>query len=339
LDVHPTKLARPVVTSAASSFTWVANPDATDYFVYVYDVNPAVDLDAVPLDRVLTDGATEFNVDDAPVPAGDYWFSVQALAEFVGLDSHLAHVGSFTVSNRLDNPVNHTPLRWQDYRAIIYTPDPEALNYNVYVFDSLEAAIAGTVDDAVAVSRGVTHTAQSSASGGTTMLLPPVVADGDRLIDVRLLRYDNLNGSDATRDLPQGYIPGGRGDSYFAGNGLGDTTNLRPGQYWFRIQAVARADSEYSDSGLSNRIGPFTVTMGPDEARDLIEARRAEIGNTPAATLRLIDLRGPAEFAQEGNVRFFDDRRLPATFNANQAAAEAIFGHEDDKDAVTILLL
>jgi hypothetical protein len=185
----------------------------------------------------------------------------------------------------------------------------------------------------VAVSRNVVETAQSISTGGTAQLRPPVVPAGARLIDVRLLQYENLNGSDATRVLPAGYTPGGVGDSYFAGDGTGDTTNLRPGQYWFRIEAVA-ANAQNFNSDLSARIGPFTVSMGPDEVRGLIEAWvAAYLAANPGAdyaqitaamrgsqsTLRLVDVRGAAEIGDEGYPRFFTDRFTIAATEAGNA--------------------
>jgi len=225
----------------------------------------------------------------------------------------------------LATPVNRTPTRWRDYRAIIYTPDPLAASYNVYVFATEAAAQAGTPSDAIAIARNVTETARSGSSGGSALLLPPVVTAGDRLVDVRLLQYENLNGSDAIRTgpgiggLPAGYMPGGIGDSYFSGPSpsQGDTTNLKAGQYWFRIQAVAIPTTEYTDSNLSASIGSFTITMGPDEARALIESRLSDLGTS----FRIVDLRGAAETADEGYIRYTTDAFLnTATQNAVDAA-------------------
>jgi len=227
------------------------------------------------------------------------------------------------VKTPLTTPVNATPTRWQDYRAIIYTPDTLASGYNVYVFDNLTAANAGNISDAVAVARDVKNTPRSGSSGGSALLLPPVVTAAQELIDVRLIQYENLNGSNATRILPAGYTPGGIGESYFAGPApsAGDTTNLKPGQYWFRIQAVAADTSVNTDSNLSARIGPFTVAMGPDEARDLIEANLANVGTS----FRIVDLRGGDETVTEGHLRYTTNAFLN---NATQTAVDnALLSH------------
>ena len=203
-------------------------------------------------------------------------------------------------------------------------------------------------------------------------MVPPIVATDSSLFDVRLLQYEAVNSSGVTRTLKPGYTPAGMGDSYFPGgcNGTcggipdgmfsatnpnshppnapcrvpgfvhGDTTNLKPGQYWFAIQAVA-ADSA-NNSALSAVRGPLTISMGPDEARELIEGRLGDLGATATSLLRLIDLRGPTEFGEEGTVRYFGDepgnRRVWADFDT-QEKAEAIFGHVGNKKAVTIMVL
>ncbi|MCL2226292.1 MAG: S-layer homology domain-containing protein [Oscillospiraceae bacterium] len=213
----------------------------------------------------------------------------------------------------------------QNYRWLFYIPVEGAASYNVYAFATFEAAQVGT--DYVAVARGVVETEGP---------VSPEAPEGHNRIDVRLLQFEG----EATRDLPAGYTPAGIGDSFFPGAGQGDTTNLKPGQYWFRMRAVSD-DASVADSGLSEvQEFPLTIAMGPDELRALIEANIDSIGTTPQDTFRLIDLRNAAEFADEGNLRFFDeaDRFVHAQFNT-QEAAEAIFGHVDDKSAVTIVVI
>jgi len=183
---------------------------------------------------------------------------------------------------------------------------------------------------------------------------------GKLLIDVRLLMYDDVEPNEVTRTLPTSYIPGGIADSYFAGgcdgscNGVphgiaeageefagrprphtdnspcvkleepfvpGDKTNLIPGQYWFRVQAIAGA----TKSGLSalpdpplmpaspptgvtpTRTAPpnpFSIAMGPTEAKELIEDNLTKITNASDNSVRFIDLRPPAEIGDEGRIRY-----------------------------------
>ena len=219
----------------------------------------------------------------------------------------------------------------QNYRWLFYIPVEGADSYDVYAFATFEDAVAGT--DYVAVARNVVETEGSTSTGGTTGGTAPDVPEGHNRIDVRLIQFEG----EATRTLPAGYTPAGIGDSWFPGTGQGDTTNLVPGQYWFRMRATS-TDNAVNSSELSavNEL-PFTIAMGPDEVRAYLEANLDRIG-TPS--LRLIDLRGPAEFADEGNLRFFEeaDRYVWADFDT-QEKAEEIFGHVDNKGAVTILLL
>ena len=216
-----------------------------------------------------------------------------------------------------------------NYRWIIYTPVEGATYYNVYAFATFDDAVEGT--NYVAVARNVVDTIGSISEGGTTVATSPEVPEGMNRIDVRLLQFEG----EATRTLPSNYTPAGLGDSFFPGDGRGDTTNLRPGQYWFRIRAVSDDDSVQSSEMSAVQDLPFTIAMGPDELRAYLEANLERIG-TPS--LRLIDLRNPAEFADEGNLRFFEDRYVHAEFNTLETA-QAIFGHVNNKDAVTIIVL
>jgi len=217
----------------------------------------------------------------------------------------------------------------QNYRWLFYIPVEGATGYDVYAFRTYADAQAGT--NYVAVSRNVIETDGSTSTGGTTGGTAPEVPEGNNRIDVRLLQFTG----EATRTLPAGYTPAGLGDSFYPGDRQGDTTNLKPGQYWFRLRAVSD-DNNVRNSELSevNEL-PFTIAMGPDEVRAYLEANLDRIGTS---TLRLIDLRNPAEFEDEGNVKFFDDRYVHADFNT-QETAEAIFGHVNNKGAVTIFLL
>ncbi|MCL2200439.1 MAG: S-layer homology domain-containing protein [Oscillospiraceae bacterium] len=216
----------------------------------------------------------------------------------------------------------------QSYRWLFYIPVEGATGYNVYAFATFEDAQEGT--NYVAVARNVVETEGSTSTGGTTGGTAPEVPDGHNRIDVRLIQFEG----EATRTLPTGYIPGGIGDSFYPGDRQGDTTNLKPGQYWFRLRAISSEDN-VTDSELSavNEL-PFTIAMGPSELRAYLEANLDRIG-TP--TLRLVDLRNPAEFADEGNMRFFEeaDRYVWADFDT-QEKAEEIFG--TDK-SITIIVV
>lgn len=222
----------------------------------------------------------------------------------------------------------------QNYRWLFYIPVNGATAYNVYAFTSYEAAQAGA--NYVAVSRNIIETPGSTSTGGTTGGTAPQVPEGHNRIDVRLIKFEGT----ATRELPEGYTAAGFGDSFYPGDRQGDTTNLKPGQYWFRMRAVSDDDS-IQDSAMSEVLEfPLSIAMGPDEARAFIEANLDLLGTTPDAMLRLIDLRGPTEFSDEGNVRFFDeaDRYVWADFDTLEKA-EAIFGHVYNKSAVSILVL
>ena len=222
-------------------------------------------------------------------------------------------------ATQLDTPVVEQN---QNFRWLIYTPVEGATGYNVYAFATHADAVAGT--DYVAVARNVVETIGSTTAGGTTLATAPEIPEGQNRIDVRLLQFEG----DATRTLPAGYTPAGLGDSWFPGDAQGNTTNLKPGQYWFRLRAVSDDDTIQSSELSAVNAMPFTIAMGPDEFRAFVEANLDKIG-TPA--LRFVDLRNPAEFAAEGNVRFFtaEDRHLGATF-ATQEDAEAIFGTDKD---------
>jgi len=277
---------------------------------------------------------------------------------------------------------------WQEYRAIIFETDPNASGLNVFVFDNLadaNAATAATAESlAIAVARDVSRTDHSMSIGGTTHVRPPVLEENQGLIDVRLLQFEELNDSGATRVLPADFTPGGIADSYFAGGcdgscrgvpeGMtgdrpnahtatseclvpgftqGDTTNLRPGSFWFRIQAVPADPATHSPSELGGRlvddaivgIGPYSISMGPSEVRKVIEdwitahlaanpnatyEQILEALSDPQSSLRLIDLRGPAEFRDEGNPRFFAERITNATINtADDEALAELFPNKE----------
>jgi len=217
-------------------------------------------------------------------------------------------------AERLSTPevrLNH------NYRSLIFTPDAEASSYTLYVFATFADAQAG--ENAIARAVDVQPTIGSTAAGGTTQTPAQQLDDGEVLIDVRLVQFEATAGNAAVvRTLPASYTPAGIGDSWYPGDGQGDTTNLRPGQYWFRLQAIGAQPAQNSllsevaliseeEPGHTN---PFSISMGPDEGRALLEELRAtrpnDFGTTSAHTVRLIDLRPETERAEEGHPRFFE---------------------------------
>jgi len=197
-----------------------------------------------------------------------------------------------------------------NYRSLIFTPETDSgfESYTLYAFATYADAAAGT--NAVARAVDVQPTIGSTAAGGTTQTPAQQLEEGEVLIDVRLTQFEATPGNEAfIRTLPAGYAPAGIGDSWYPGDGQGDTTNLRPGQYWFRLQAVAEDEAQNSPLSAVYE-NPFSIAMGPDEGRALIESLRAErpddFGTTPDHSVRLIDLRPAGERAEEGHIRFFE---------------------------------
>ena len=232
------------------------------------------------------------------------------------------------------NPCKHT-----QFRSLIFIPITGATGYNVHAYASRDDAVSNA--NAVAIAKNVAPTIESTSTGGTMKQVPMELTDDEVLIDVRLIQFENTPGSDVTRELPGGYTPAGLGDTYYPGDGSGDKTNLKPGQYWFRLQAVDvsgnAVDSElsaiYSDGDA------LTIAMGPDETRDRLNEilrTKGKPGTTPDSTFRIVDLRSFPEFGDEGYIRF-SERTEIVEFNTTQKA-EAIFGHVDDKSAVTIFV-
>ena len=228
------------------------------------------------------------------------------------------------------NPAKHT-----QFRSLIFEAVAGATGYNVFAYATLDDAKADR--NPVAVAENVAPTIESISTGGTMGQLPMELVGGEVLIDVRLIQFKALIPG-ATRELPAGYTPAGLGDTYCPGDGSGDKTNLKPGQYWFRMQAVApegvSALCDFYDDGDA-----FSIAMGPDEARAKIEETFIAKGN-PGTTLdssfRIVDVRALPEFGDEGYIRF-SERIMVGDFNTVEKA-EAIFGHTEDKSAVTIFV-
>ena len=263
---------------------------------------------------------------------------------------------TFAAADKLDTPVliqkstpqapskeadgtPRNPYQHNQYRSLIFEPVEGATGYNVYAYRTKADAIADT--NRVAVAKDVDSTI-GSQSGGGTMGDSAVRLEGDeKLIDVRLIQFEDIEPG-ATRDLPEGYEPAGLGDAYFPGAGQGDTTNLKPGQYWFRLQATDKDDPS-RDSDLCEIYEdeePFSLAWGPDEARDKLEEMLAvaKPGDTAEDDFRIVDLRGPREFSDEGYIRFSEGNRYTVDLFSTTEKAEALFGHTDDKSAVTIFV-
>ena len=220
-------------------------------------------------------------------------------------------------------------------RSLVFEPVEGATGYNVYAYATKADAEADT--NRVAVAENAQPTLPSKSPNGTTAAASITPLEDEVLIDVRLIQFKDIK-EGATRTLPEGYTPAGMGDTWFPGDGTGDTTNLKPGQYWFRVQAAdAKTPANNSDlSGIYEDGDAFSIAVGPDEAKDMIEGLLAtkKLGDT----LRIVDLRGAAEFSDEGIVRFAEtDRHAHTDFNTVEKA-EAIFGHAKDKSEVTIFV-
>ena len=222
------------------------------------------------------------------------------------------------------NPASHT-----QYRSLIFKTVEGATGYNVYAYAT--KADAESDKNRVAESLNAQETLQSGSTGGTMSQSPMKLEDGEMLIDVRLIQFTDVK-EGATRTLSEDYTPAGLGDTYYPGPaGSGDKTNLKPGQYWFRVQAVDAEDAAKSSalSTIYEDGDAFSIAAGPNEARDLLEAQLKDKGlpgTAPGASWNLVDLRGPFEFSDEGVTRFSEStRKTPGDFNTAEKA-EAIFG-------------
>ena len=233
------------------------------------------------------------------------------------------------------NPARHT-----QFRSLIFEPVQGATGYTVYAYASRADAENNT--NPVAFAQNIAPTIGSQSGGGTQGTSAIELTGDEVLIDVRLIQFEAIEDS-ATRTLPVDYTPAGLGDSYFPGDGSGNKTNLKPGQYWFRLQAVDNANSG-KNSNLSEIYADgdaFSISVGPDEAADILAPLLAagKLGDTPDATLRIVDLRGAAEISDEGYLRFSEGSRIPAGEFNTVKEAEALFGHINNKDAVSIFIL
>jgi hypothetical protein len=199
-----------------------------------------------------------------------------------------------TSSTQLAMTVVQTPNEPNMSRATGWDHVPGAGSYIMFVFDDYTAA-----EDATAET--VAELAAASAEFEAT---------GERIVtDVRMITFVELNGSGAVRaaPIPADWEPAGLGASAFAAGSVNgaNTTNLVPGQYWIRVQAIAEDQAANTDSELSEVhaiVDSFNIAMGPDEAKAYIERRLADVGTT----LHIIDVRGenPQETGDEGYIRY-----------------------------------
>ena len=220
-------------------------------------------------------------------------------------------------------------------RTVTITAVPGAESYTIELYDTFESAETGT--DPVAWAEGITTTGAA----------------------IQLRHISNYQG-DATRILPDGYIPAGIG----ASNGPParpdeeygrDDNNLIPGAYWIRVRAVADPDSGRTDSGLSSvpaETAVHIISMGPTETRDIIEKYftgggvAADLKN-PNSPLRLVDIRSgsgdtlntPAEQRAHGTIRFFDEVRYFGGITYDYLMDPELGGKVFPNKDATILLL
>jgi len=133
------------------------------------------------------------------------------------------------------------------------------------------------------------------------------IARADGVSGAVTVREQQFTGS-GTRTLPAGYERGGRGISnqLEALREAGFSTNLVPGVYFFGVQAIT-TDPDFTNSPVAIQAAaqqPLIINMGPDEARDFINARVSQVGTT----LRIVDVRNnPNESATEGYLRYTTD--------------------------------
>ena len=253
-----------------------------------------------------------------------------------------------TVGAPLESPFGgiQNPARSTQFRLLLFEEIEGATGYDVYVFRSRADAQTNDASKAIAVSRNQTSTVPSQAGGGTQGTAAIALEEGQVGIDVRLIQYDEIEAG-TTRVLPAGYTPAGLGDSYMPGTpGSGDTTNLKPGQYWFTVSAVDVNNPSIASDLCDPHDDAYSIAIGPDEAADIIAPRLDELGVGEYPTLRLIDLRAWPEHGDEGVVRYFGgeydectDRLLHHEHFNTVERAEAVFGHVDDKSAVTIFVM
>ena len=331
-----TRLPQPTgATITDNTLSWT-NPAGTDVIVYAFPVGAllnttthgttdvffhsnntyfartqAVRYALVPVGTTSFDLRAGFN---PLLPDGNYIIRVQAVNAVGTHNSLLSPILNYTLTR--------TPLAVPDvsfvapiwggqptaWRSVNVTTVPDATGYNIYVFASAAAAATGNPAYAVAVARNVSNSVVREFASGLTFqnsLNPP--GTGQVQFDFRLLQYVELNNSGVIRTLPAGYTPADVGVSTPPGvSTTGNTSNLSPGMYWFRISAVD-ATGEFGNSAMSPVMDPLSISVGPTEARGMIEQLLAA-GAVPGVDFHVLDIRtmpnAGLESANEGIIRF-----------------------------------
>ena len=193
-------------------------------------------------------------------------------------------------------------------RTLAIVPVDGAIGYDVYAFNSMEAALSDVDgENAVAIARNVTTeviTTESLNYGGFQFANSDLMqaahdaagfAAGQLRVYIRNLTFENVNGSNVIHAPAVVNNPNFVRGLWMEG-GINPATgielpagNLKAGAYWFRVRAIAGEGGE--DSPLSevpsniNAAGenarhyfPLSIALGPSDARELMEAFIARYG-------------------------------------------------------------
>jgi hypothetical protein len=215
-------------------------------------------------------------------------------------------------------------------RNISWEPVEGAESYNLFVFNSLADAEDG-VDSAIAYVN-----------------IPQ--SDEEITVDFRRLTFTALVDDASTIFVSDAIM----NDANFT-RGLHVITNLQPGAYWVRVEAVAENEannSELSALALNRQHAtldpqplPITIAMGASEIRVAVETYFDQIGEG----LRLVDVRPNIsetfELWTEGSIRYFWERHVniqtavaPSEANPQFMTDAQILEAFPDKDAFIISL-
>jgi hypothetical protein len=232
-------------------------------------------------------------------------------------------------SSGVGTPAGTSP----DSRNISWEPVEGAVSYNLFVFNSLADAEDGE-DSAIAYVN-----------------IPQ--SDEAITVDFRTLTFTALVDDASTIFVSDAIL----NDTTYQ-RGLHVTTNLLPGAYWVRLQAVAAAEannSALSELAMNRQHAtldlqplPITIAMGPTDMRVAMETYLDELGEG----LRLVDVRpnipDPGlyyELWTEGTIRYFWERQVnmqtgvaPSEVNTEFMTDAEILEAFPDKDAFIISL-
>ena len=218
-------------------------------------------------------------------------------------------------------------------RNLSWEPVEGAVSYNLFVFNSLADAQAG---EGYAIAYvNIPQSEEAITVDFRTLTFTALVDDESAIF----VSDEILNDPNFTR-------------------GLHVTTNLQPGAYWVRLQAVAANEANNSPlsalaqnrqhATLDLQYLPITIAMGASEMRVAVETYFDEMGEG----LRLVDVRPNVpdpgvfyEFWTEGWVRYFTERHINMHSGVEGSATnpaymtdEAILEAFPDKDALIISL-